>query len=224
MKTKMIKLSVIAVFFVLLMGCTKDFDKINTNPKASADAPITNILAYCIRYTCSTYFDAWEDMNEPSTYGGHLAKKQYIDDARYVTRSTVVANNCNYLYITMNNLRDIRNRAVEDGLTNMENVAKIWEAVIMQLGTDRWRNLPSSEAVSLDQGIVAPKYDTKEEIYQELRDLLKEAVDKFVAVAYGYEDCQCQFHFQFQSNSHYSQTGSRRNYGKSFQVSASYRP
>lgn len=41
MKTKMIKLSVIAVFGVLLMGCTKDFDEINTNPNASADAPIT---------------------------------------------------------------------------------------------------------------------------------------------------------------------------------------
>jgi hypothetical protein len=177
MKTKMIKLSVIAVFGVLLMGCTKDFDEINTNPNASADAPITNVLAYCIRYTCDTYFDAWADMNEPSTYGGHLAKKQYIDEARYVTRSTVVANNWHYLYITMNNLRDVRNRAAEEGLTNMENVAKIWEAVIMQLGTDRWRDLPYSEAVSLDQGIVAPKYDTQEEIYPALMDLLKEAAD-----------------------------------------------
>ncbi|MDD3101170.1 MAG: SusD/RagB family nutrient-binding outer membrane lipoprotein, partial [Bacteroidales bacterium] len=177
MKTKMIKLSVIAVFGVLLMGCTKDFDEINTNPNASADAPITNILAYSIRYTCDTYFDAWADMNEPSTYGGHLAKKQYIDEARYVTRSTVVANNWHYLYITMNNVRDVRNRAAAEGLSNMENVAKIWEAVIMQLGTDRWRDLPYSEAIGLDQGIVAPKYDTQEEIYPALMDLLKEAAD-----------------------------------------------
>ena len=78
MKTQILKYALIAVFGVLLLGCTKDFKKINTNPNASADAPITNVLAYCIRYTCSTYFDAWADMNEPSTYGGHLARNNIL--------------------------------------------------------------------------------------------------------------------------------------------------
>lgn len=177
MKTQILKFSVIAVFGVLLMGCTKDFDEINTNPNASADAPITNVLAYCIRYTCDTYFDPWADMNEPSTYAGHLAKKQYIDEARYVSRSGVVANNWHYLYITLNNVRDVRDRATEEGLTNMASVAKIWEAVIVQLGTDRWRDIPYSEAIGLDNGIVTPKYDTQEEIYPALMTLLKEAAD-----------------------------------------------
>jgi len=45
MKTQILKLSVIAVFGVLLMGCTKDFKEINTDPNRSADVPITNILA-----------------------------------------------------------------------------------------------------------------------------------------------------------------------------------
>ncbi len=177
MKTQILKYALIAVFGVLLLGCTKDFKKINTNPNASADAPITNVLAYCIRYTCSTYFDAWADMNEPSTYGGHLAKKQYIDEARYVFRPGVVQNNWHYLYITLNNVRDVMNRANEEGLTNMVNVARVWEALIVQMGTDRWRDMPYSEAVSLDNGILTPKYDTQEEIYPAVMDLLKQAAD-----------------------------------------------
>lgn len=177
MKTQILKLSVIAVFGVLLMGCTKDFKEINTDPNRSADVPITNILAYCIRNTCSTHFDPWADMNEPSTYGGHLAKKQYIDEARYVSRATVILNNWTNLYRILNNVRDIRDRAEAENLTNMASVAKIWEAVIMQLGTDRWRDLPYSEAIQLENGVVSPKYDTQEEIYPALMNLLKEAAD-----------------------------------------------
>ena len=51
MKTKLYRIIVIAVFGVLLMGCTKDFEKINTDPNAAADVPIANVFAYCIRYT-----------------------------------------------------------------------------------------------------------------------------------------------------------------------------
>lgn len=177
MKKYLYRLSAIALLGVILMGCTKDFEEINTDPDAYADAPITNVLAFCIRYTCDNMFDPWADMNEPSTYGGHLAKKQYIDEARYVYRPTVVANNWHYLYITLNNLRDVRDRAEENGLTNMASVAKIWEAVIVQLGTDRWRDIPYSEAIRLDEGIVTPKYDTQEEIYPALISLLEEAAN-----------------------------------------------
>ncbi len=157
------------------MGCTKDFQEINTDPDAYANAPITNVLAFCIRYSCDNMFDPWADMNEPSTYGGHLAKKQYIDESRYVFRPTVAANNWTYLYITLNNLRDVRDKATAQGLTNMASVAKIWEAVVVQLGTDRWRDIPYSEAVGMDAGILTPKYDTQEQIYPALIALLDEA-------------------------------------------------
>ena len=175
MKNTILNISICAVLGVMLLGCTKDFKEINTNPNAYATAPLTNILAYSIRYACDNMFDPWADMNEPSTYAGHLAKQQYIDEARYVFRATVVANNWHYLYITMNNLRDIQKKATEEGATNMVAAAQIWEAVIMQMGTDRWRDLPYSEACRIDEGILTPKYDKQEEIYPALMDLLKSA-------------------------------------------------
>ena len=90
---------------LLITGCTDEFEEINTDPDRAKDAPATNVLAFVLRYHSDTYFDAWNNMNEPSTYGGHLAKIQYIDEARYTFRPGVVENKWYYGYITLNNVK-----------------------------------------------------------------------------------------------------------------------
>jgi len=75
---------IFAITFIALLftvSCTDKFAEINTDPNRAKDAPATNVLAFVLRYHSSTFHDAWNDMNEPSTYGGHLAKIQYIDEA-----------------------------------------------------------------------------------------------------------------------------------------------
>ena len=68
-------------------------------------------------------------------------------------------------------------RANEEGLTNMVNVGRVWEALIVQIGTASWREMHCLEHVSLDNGILTPKYYTQEEIYTAVMDLLKQAAD-----------------------------------------------
>ena len=186
MKRYKLKLSIITAgvtFLMGIVGCTDSFERVNTDPDRTNEAPITNQLAYVIRYASTTLFDPWNDMNEPSTYGGHLTKIQYIDESRYEFRTGVVENKWYYVYLTLNNVKDIRRRAVEDGLVNMESAAKVWEAMLVSIATDTWRDIPYSEAARMDEGILLPRYDKQEDIYPALLEMLATAADGFASGA-----------------------------------------
>jgi len=176
---KIYKYIMIAFIGITLSSCTNDFDSINTDPDRSKSVPATNILSYAIRYSTQHLFDEWNDLNEPSTYGGYIAKIQYIDEARYKYRPSVVEYKWEYLYFTTNNCREIQRLCSLDNQENpnLSAVAKIWEVVMMQMATDTWRDIPYSDAFKLKEGSQTPKYDTQEEIYPALLTKLKEAAD-----------------------------------------------
>lgn len=176
MKRYILKLGILAVFSALILtSCTESFPEVNTDPDRAKDAPATNVLAFTIRYYGSTFFDPWADMNEPSTYAGYLAKIQYIDEARYNFRPGVVENNWYYGYILLNNINEIKKKAVADGADNLLGAAKVLEVLIVQSMTDRWRDIPYSDAIKMSEGILLPTYDTQEEIYPALLEVLAEA-------------------------------------------------
>lgn len=170
---KIFALAFIATLF--LAGCTDTFEEVNTDPDRAKDAPATNVLAYVLRYHSSTFYDPWNDMNEPSTYGGHIAKIQYIDEARYTFRPTVVENKWYYGYIQLNNINEIKKKAEADDAKNLLGVAKVLEAYIYQIMTDTWRDIPFTEAIKMADGILLPKYDKQEDIYPALLAILAEA-------------------------------------------------
>ena len=170
---KIFAVAFIAALFIT--GCTDRFEEINTDPDRAKDAPATNVLAFVLRYHASQFHDPWNDMNEPSTYGGHLAKIQYIDEARYNFRPGVVENKWYYGYIQLNNVKEIKKKAEATDAKNLLGVAKILEAYIFHIMTDTWRDIPFTDALKLSEGILLPKYDKQEDIYPKLLAILAEA-------------------------------------------------
>lgn len=178
MKKNIIKFSVLLLFISsLITSCTVDFEKINTDPDRAKDAPATNVLAFVLRYWPDNMNDVWSDMNEPSTYAGHLAKIQYIDEARYTFRPTVVENKWYYVYIALNNVNEIILKAEADENKNLLAVGKILRAYMFQTATDSWRDIPYLDALKIREGTLLPKYDKQEDIYPALLAELKEAAD-----------------------------------------------
>lgn len=181
----------IAVFLLLAVsltvGCTGQFEEINTDPDRAKDAPATNVLAFVLRYWSATFYDVWAEMNETSTYAGHITKIQYIDEARYVFRPGVVENKWYYMYITLNNVNEIilKAEAGEGESQNMLAIGKIMRAYIFQCGTDTWRDIPYTDALKIREGTLLPKYDKQEDIYPALLKELKEAAD---ILAQGHSD------------------------------------
>lgn len=163
----------------LTQACTKDFEAINTNPNQPVEAPMTNVLAYVLQDFSANFYDAWGNMNEPSTYSGHLGKIAYIDEARYMFRSGTISDLWNKFYRDVKNAQLVIDRAEVEGATNMRAVALTFQAYMWQLGTDRWRDMPFTEAIRGDEGFVTPKYDRQEDIYPAIITQLEQAADLF---------------------------------------------
>lgn len=179
MKKYITRFSLLFLSILFLAGCTDRFEEINTDPDRAKDAPATNVLAYVLTYWPDNLNDVWADMNEPSTYGGHLAKIQYIDEARYNFRPTTVEGKWYDIYLTLNNVNEIIAKAEADDNQNLLAVAKILRAFFFQTATDTWRDIPYTDALKIKEGTLLPKYDRQEDIYPALLSELKEAADIF---------------------------------------------
>lgn len=179
MKKKLIYTLVAGVFISTLGACTKDFDTINTNPNSPTEAPLSTVLAFATQEHAAQFYNTWGDMNEPSTYAGQLAKHSYIDEARYAFRPNVVENLWTYSSRDLKNLEIVIERAKEEGAVNMEAAALTIQTMIWMVATDRWRDLPFTDALKGDEGVISPTYTKQEEIYPVLLDRLKEAAGLF---------------------------------------------
>jgi len=162
--------------FMVSVSCTDDFETINTNPNNPVEAPSINIIANVIRYHTQQFYNAWGDMNEPSSYANHLGKIQYIDEAAYRFREGVVNNLWFYTYVNINDLDLVIARESKDkGNPNYKAMAMTLRAYIYQIATDRWKDIPYTEAAKGHEGLTNPVYDTQESIYMALLAQLKEA-------------------------------------------------
>lgn len=168
-----IALSAIAVFAA---ACTSSFDAVNTDPdNPNADlVPSTNTLAFCERYASDNLFDEWFDLNESCGFSGQIAKWMYTEEGYYDFRPNVNSSSWNVCYRTAANLQAIIDKE-EEG-SNMWAAATIFQCQIFQIASDRWGNIPYTEACRLADGIVQPKYDKQSDIYPDLLKRLAAAV------------------------------------------------
>ncbi|MDR1779317.1 MAG: SusD/RagB family nutrient-binding outer membrane lipoprotein [Tannerella sp.] len=160
-------------------SCTGSFDEINTDPDNPTEVPTTNLLAWTIWYTSASFYDRWFMLDEPCSFCGYVAKMSYIDEAKYQFRAGVQDSDWSYIYRVLLNSRDIQARAQETGSVNMELAAKTMEIEVMQMATDRWRDVPYSQAIKMGEGVLTPTYDKQEDIYPALIALAKEVGDSF---------------------------------------------
>lgn len=168
--------------FVIAGSCTKDFEQINTDPNNPVEAPSINILANVVRNYNQNNSNAWGDMNEPSSWANHLGKIQYIDESRYQFRGGVVNTRWSVAYNNINDLdKIIAKESGEDGNPNYLAMAMTLRAWIYQQTTDRFGDIPYTEAAQGEQGITNPAYDTQELIYNDLLVQLKEANSLYTA-------------------------------------------
>ena len=123
---KYIKFKAIIILAVLLVAgsCTNDFIEMNTDPNNPTTVPATNVLASVIQAHASGNHDEWSLGNEHGSYAGHISKIQYIDEARYEYRETVVNGRWTRFYNYMNDLKKAMELAVDEENMNLEAFAR----------------------------------------------------------------------------------------------------
>ena len=153
-----------AGMFVLLLSCKK-YEDFQTNPNqpsvASPSLLLTNICIDVFNYDptgpayASRQLTYYERGNSNVDYSWTSSDYGRFDILRQVT--------------TMNKL------AQETGQTNYMGLAKLFRAILFNQLTDRFGDIPYSQALGALEGNTEPVYDKQEDVYKGILTELEEA-------------------------------------------------
>lgn len=169
------KLYIVLLACFTLWGC-EDLDEINVNPNLPSEASGTQLIA-----------NAALSLPGLSTSPTGEFMAQYLAETQYVNASLYPAGGTSFYGLyegpLMNLQTVIDNPSRLDGnegpIANQLAVAKILKAYFFWHITDRWGDVPYSQALQGAQNFT-PAYDTQEAIYNSLFALLKEANNEIV--------------------------------------------
>jgi hypothetical protein len=196
MKKSTYKIATFALVVVLVLsGCDKlkDFGSTNVDPSVT-NTPNTSALLTSVL----TGVGGFAGIITPALYAQYYSETQYPDVSCY--SANTVSPQINYsgggtatAPTNLANLEDLQNiiktntdaataatAALNGANDNQIAIARILKAYIFWNMTDRWGDIPYSEAL---KGIPDVAYDTQESIYKDLLKELTEAVAQFTSGA-----------------------------------------
>lgn len=167
--------AILGLLLCFLLSCSDDtLDKINENPNAPVDVPISLLLP---QTTISTIYGvAGDGGGEYATFFVEHATNVHLNPRR---PDDVNGNVWASTYSTLNDLKIIIEKGSEGGNEEGQyvavGIAKILYAYTLSVGTDFFGDIPHAEALqgSLNR---APAFDDQEAIYTFLQQLLDEAI------------------------------------------------
>jgi TM2 domain-containing membrane protein YozV len=164
-------------------GCS-DLASVNENPNEPSDARPTYLLTSAQKNLADNYWGSFPLGYFGNLYAQYWSQNQYSDESRYAYRTGVVNNIWNTNYTTLNTLQQIirQNRNNPEAASPYGNnanqiaVAKTLKAWTFINLTDIWGSIPFQEALG-GQEKPSPVYDSQEEVYAGIIEMLTEASD-----------------------------------------------
>lgn len=172
----------IVVFLILFAGTSCDkFDDINTNPDAATDVS-SSLLATPMILNLLTTVDGASGFIAGNCLAKQMVWMEALDGYNYnVLGRTSFAD-----YKTIFNVVKMVEAAEPDKKDAYQALALFLKAYKLFYHTMMVGDIPYSEALAGDIGIIKPKYDTQEEVVQAVLDDLEKASGLF-AVAKNFE-------------------------------------
>lgn len=174
------KLTSIYFFLLLAMlaGCTKDFEKINTNRNESETLPSPSLLLPNLMR------EAFNASLNTSYQRGVIAGDLVYNDFSSNYNNWVRADASGYFlwsnYDYIRELNDVIAISEANNTNNYKGLALVLRAFLFQNLTDLYGPIPFREAsnAKLNQ-VYSPKYEQQEAVYQGLLQDLEEAINLF---------------------------------------------
>ena len=178
MKFKQILIAILFLF--AMVGCTENFDELEKDPVALSPNPAGQLTFTQLCMSGDGYYQHRTNLiysgGFVQHYAGSWAVTEYgskfkkVDEYATALWRNVYANE-------MKSIVDILEKTSADPAAgNMNAVAKIMKVMIAQRLTDLYGDVPYSEAgLGFSKGIVTPKYDKQEDIYNAFFAQLQEA-------------------------------------------------
>ena len=163
---------------LLVTGCTKNFDAINTNPtQASASNFDANLLLPSgeLRYVSAVsgysgpilFQSMWVQTFASAIYPGYYSNgDKYVYGGSYLSYQASTWNNA---YQAAGYLREIQNLTKTNAdLNNLRGVSVIAEVLNIEAITDVYGDCPYSQSLQAKTGISQPMYDKQQDIYNSM--------------------------------------------------------
>src|SRR5215204_1898769 len=170
------KLYIIILGTLSLISCNKFDDDINKDPNRPDKASGTQLIA-----NAALSLSGLSSSPQGEYHAQYLAETQYPGASLYPDGGT---NFYSLYYGPLMNLETVlqsKDLSILEGpVANQLAVAKILKAYFFWHITDRWGDVPYTEALKGDKDFT-PKYDTQESIYNALFQLLDEANSMIVS-------------------------------------------
>jgi hypothetical protein len=173
------KVAALLMVVVLVSSCDKWIDtSINIDPDAPGDVPISLLLPGVEQAIGFALIG--NDAVRPTNIWMQLfdgVDRQSFTQARYQLTPADIDNYWGTLYTdALINAQIMLDKAVEQESPQNAGVAKVLIAFSLGIGTDLFGDIPWSDALKGGEGVIQPEYDTQQEIYNTIFDLLDEAI------------------------------------------------
>jgi hypothetical protein len=169
---------------LLLLGCTKDFEEINTDPNNPLEVSTSALMTSAQKSLLDDIRDEWFSGRQSYLYAQYFAQRNYTEEDRYQIRQTTNNTYWRLIYTDMKDLQEIirlntdpatKSKAATYGNSdNQIAAARILKAWAFQILTDTYGDIPYFEALQ-GETILTPAYTPQQEIYADLIKELTEA-------------------------------------------------
>lgn len=169
----------ILALLIMVQSCSK-FEDLNTDPTTSTTSDPKSLISKVLIHYSGDRETVWR-----STAGFHMAFVQMISDGWAISNGqkyNALAGYPEYMWKSMysyiNDLQlAIDQASTDEEMINYVAVARILKVLYFSQLTDTYGDIPYFEAVrGYDDGIMWPKYDKQEDIYNDFFKELEEAV------------------------------------------------
>jgi len=178
-KIRLIKFTVLVAALLSASSCKKDFLDVNVDPNNPTKATVDLVLPTALGYT------AYNMGNPYQVLGGYWGQiwtqgptgSQFaVYDQYSITSSSFDRQWINMYAGPLNDFKYIIEEATAAGNNNYAAIGKIMQAYVFQIMTDLHGDIPFSEALQAGKGVVAPKFDSQQEVYDGLIKLVNEGL------------------------------------------------
>lgn len=175
---KRFKIITILLFSLLVsVGCDSDFEEINTDPNNPVAVPSDLLIPGIVRAAQNRSYSTFVGGDMGACWSQQFSKVQYNDEERYQPRQGVITQVWNDFYsVVISDADAMYNIAVAEENNNMQGVALTLQAYGFAFLTDVYGDIPFTEAIKADEGIIAPVYDKQADVYTGILTMLDDAI------------------------------------------------
>ncbi|REC47316.1 SusD/RagB family nutrient-binding outer membrane lipoprotein [Chryseobacterium pennipullorum] len=167
--------TLIALSVFTFNSCERNFEEINTDTSRIKEPSVGSFLVP-IQYEMGSYgYNRADDFTFDIMQVALDFPNEGATVSRYYLTESTGNGYWNTSYKWLKQVKELNEAAKKEQNNNYLAISKVLNAWIMSNLTDAFGDVPMTEALRLEEGIMRPKYDKQKDIYMFLLDDLKEA-------------------------------------------------